>query len=224
MGKGVARLGDKAYKLADRLEYVNNISDLYKSLISQWQDSSHLIKNFPKKNSNIDLSIGNLDGLNIEKTKLTDIEKMMYFDSISYLPDDILCKVDRASMGVSLEARVPFLDPKISEIAWSIPLSLKIKNGKSKSILRNILYNYVPKELIERPKSGFGVPIGDWLKSDLKDWAEDLLSQSRLEADGFFNPEIIRNIWEEHLTGRRDWTHKLWSILMFQAWFHRDLI
>ena len=125
-------------------------------------------------------------------------------------------------MGVSLESRVPFLDPKISEIAWSIPSSLKVKNGKSKSILRNILYSYVPKELIERPKSGFGVPVGEWLRKDLKDWADKLISISILEDDGIFHPEVIRNIWDEHLSGKRDWTHRLWSILMFQAWLHQD--
>jgi len=218
----VRRLGDKAYKLADRLEHVHDISDLYKSLISEWKDSSHLIKNFPKDSSLIDLEVGKLKGSKIEQSNLRDMEKMMYYDSITYLPDDILCKVDRASMGVSLESRVPFLDPKISEIAWSIPSSLKVKNGKSKSILRNILYSYVPKELIERPKSGFGVPVGEWLRKDLKDWAEKLISISILEDDGIFHPEVIRNIWDEHLSGKRDWTHRLWSILMFQAWLHQD--
>ena len=142
----------------------------------------------------------------------------MYYDSITYLPDDILCKVDRASMGVSLQSRVPFLDPKISEIAWSIPSSLKVKNGKSKSILRNILYSYVPKELIERPKTGFNIPIAQWLRGPLREWADSLLSQSRIDADGYLFSEQIQLIWNEHLSGRYDWSDRLWGVLMFQSW------
>ncbi len=214
----ISRLGDKAHKFADRLKEVNSIDDLYKSLVTQWDDPSFLIKNGDSSFSNIDFKIGALNGDRIHSSELNEMEKMMYFDSISYLPDDILCKVDRATMGVSLEARVPFLDPKIAEIAWRIPNALKLKDGKSKAMLRKILEQYIPKELIERPKSGFGVPIGDWLRGDLQEWAEGLLSKDRIEEDGILNFSSIEKIWNEHLSYKRDWTHKLWSILMFQQW------
>ena len=218
----VRRLGDKAYKLADRLEHVHDISDLYKSLISQWKDSSHLIKNFPKDSSLIDLEVGKLKGSKIEQSNLRDMEKMMYYDSITYLPDDILCKVDRAAMATSLETRVPFLDHRVAELAWRLPSHMKIKKNQTKWILRSILYKYVPKNLIERPKAGFGVPVGDWLRGPLREWAEDLLSKDRLAEEGNLKPDLIHRIWQEHLSGNYDWTPRLWSILMFQSWLENQ--
>tara|TARA_Y200000002_G_scaffold298645_1_gene253393 strand:- start:548 stop:988 length:441 start_codon:yes stop_codon:yes gene_type:complete len=146
----------------------------------------------------------------------------MAYDLITYLPTDILTKVDRAAMAVSLETRVPFLDPEVIEFSASLPVEFKIRNGITKWALREVLYKYVPKDLIERPKMGFAVPLAEWLRGPLKDWAEALLDEKRLHQEGFFNVEFVRSKWLEHLSGKRNWHHQLWNVLMFQAWLENN--
>ena len=143
---------------------------------------------------------------------------MMYQDSKTYLQDDILCKVDRAAMATSLETRVPFLDPSVFKLSWRFPINMKIQGTMGKSILRNILYKYIPRNLIDRPKTGFGLPIGSWLRGPLRSWAGALLEPQRIKNEGYLNFKQIDNAWQEHLSGKRDNTSKLWSVLMFQAW------
>jgi len=206
--------GYNAHKLA-RVLMVDRPDALYLSLVSYWHDPGDLVL-----------------GVTEPLTAVTDraqhpalpdpARQMMYLDAVSYLPDDILAKVDRASMGVSLEARVPLLDHRIVEFAWHLPLAFNIRDGQSKWLLRQVLYQYVPPSLIDRPKSGFGVPIGAWLRGPLREWAEDLLTEKTLRQEGFFNPLPIRQKWSEHLAGRRNWQYHLWVVLMFQAWLRKS--
>jgi len=146
------------------------------------------------------------------------VERMMYLDAMTYLPDDILTKVDRATMAASLEGRMPFLDHRVAALAWRLPLDLKVRHGTGKWALRHLLHRYVPAELVERPKAGFGIPLGTWLRGPLRAWAEDLLDPRRLERDGVLCPGPVRTMWREHLSGRRDRQYELWDVLMFQAW------
>ena len=143
---------------------------------------------------------------------------MMYTDAASYLPDDILCKVDRASMAVSLETRVPFLDHRLAAVAARIPIGMKIAGGRGKLVIRKLLDRYVPSALTDRPKAGFGVPVGEWLRGPLKDWADDLLSEQRLRRGGMFDVDAIRRRYRDHQSGHRDSTVALWSVLMFESW------
>jgi asparagine synthase (glutamine-hydrolysing) len=149
---------------------------------------------------------------------MTGAEFMLYLDTMTYLPDDILTKVDRASMGASLENRVPFLDPEVAALAWRMPFDLKVRDGTGKWLLRQLLYRYVPQSIVDRPKMGFGIPLGAWLRDPLRDWAEDLLSPDRLRREGYLAPDYVARIWDEHQSGRCDREYELWDVLMFQAW------
>ncbi len=202
--------GDKLHKLAGVLS-ARDASDFYQLLVSFWLNPSTVVlqsKEPPTPLTEVGLC-ADIPGFS---------QPAMLMDALTYLPDDILTKVDRASMGVGLEARVPLLDHRLFEFAWRLPWEMKQRNGQSKWPLRQTLYKHVPKELIERPKMGFGVPIDQWLKGPLKDWAEALLDESRLKREGFFDPAPIRKTWEDHLSGKRNWQYHLWGVLMFQAW------
>ena len=204
------RISDKLYKLAETLSF-GQIELLYRQLVSHWKSPSDIVIH------------GEEYPTTFRGTSWSGISKnipqyMMYQDSVSYLPDDILVKVDRASMGVSLESRVPLLDHRLVEFAFRLPMSMKLKNGDGKWLLRQLLYQYVPKDLIDRPKMGFGVPIDSWLRGPLRDWADDLLNTSRLDQEGFFHSQPIQEKWAQHLEGKANWAPYLWDILMFQAW------
>jgi asparagine synthase (glutamine-hydrolysing) len=214
--KKIAHAGVNAHKLSARLKNVHSMDDLYKSLVSEWQDPAQVVKG---EGGTI---LQEPDSLLSDKWPLVGAEdeqlRMMYRDSMTYLPDDILCKVDRAAMANSLETRVPFLDHRVVELAWQVPLHMKIRGGQGKWALRQVLYKYVPKELIDRPKAGFAIPVGQWLRGPLKDWAEALLDEKRLEIEGYFYSKPIREKWRQHQTGRYDHTPSLWAVLMFQSW------
>lgn len=203
-------VGDKLHKGAGVLS-CQSVDSLYLSLVSHWHDPASIVIDGHEPPTLLNGDVPVLGGLD-------DVQRMMALDMLTYLPDDILTKVDRAAMGVSLETRVPFLDHRVTEFAWSLPQSMKLRDGQAKWALRQVLYRYVPKELIERPKMGFGVPIDSWLRGPLREWAEALLDEGRLRQEGFFNPAPIREKWSEHLSGRRNWQYHLWDILMFQAW------
>ncbi len=206
-----SKMIDRASKLAEMID-AGSLEKIYLNLVSQWKQPAAVVQGVQEP---ITLPLSPQ-----EWPALPNItQRLMFLDLVTYLPDDILVKLDRASMGVSLEGRVPFLDDHhVVEFAWQLPQQMKIRHGKGKWILRQVLYRYVPKGLIERPKMGFGVPIDSWLRGPLHDWAESLLDAKHLRQEGFFDPEPIRRKWIEHLSGEHNWRYPLWNILMFQAW------
>jgi asparagine synthase (glutamine-hydrolysing) len=206
-----SNMGEKLEKLANRLEKIDGSHNLYYSLVSEIDYPEQIVlRGLEPKTW---LTKSNM------KVSLNDAkQEMMFLDAMTYLPDDILVKVDRAAMANSLETRVPLLDHRVVELVSQLPMNMKIRNGKTKWLLRQVLYQYVPKELIERPKAGFGIPLALWLRGPLKDWAESLLDEKRLVQEGYFNVHFIRNLWQAHLSGKRNHQSLLWSLLMFQAW------
>lgn len=208
------RAGEKLHKLAKILDK-DSPESLYRELLSHWKNPASVVINSREPETVITDSA--------QWASLPDFtQRMMYLDSMSYLPDDILVKVDRAAMGVSLETRVPFLDHNVIEFAWRLPLSMKLRNGNGKWIMRQVLCKYVPVELVDRPKMGFGVPLDKWLRGPLREWAESLLEEKRLVSEGFFKPQPIRQKWTEHLSGKRNWQYHLWDVLIFQQWLENQ--
>ena len=221
---GVATLGSApgANRVSNRLRSISSVLGhdapemLYHEMVSQWNEPTKVAIHSEEP----------LTPLTNSASWLVDgdfLDKSMYLDAITYLPDDILVKVDRASMAVSLESRAPFLDHRVAEFAWSLPRIMKVRDGVGKWILRRVLERYVPEELFNRPKMGFGVPIDRWLRGPLRDWAEALLDPNKLRSEGYFDPGYVRAKWNEHQRGVRDWQYPLWGILMFESWLEREL-
>lgn len=206
-------LGDKLHKASSVIAAKDDAS-LYLGLVSQWKDPSNVVLGGVEPNSIITT--------NKLMNELSTPERMMALDMMTYMPDDILTKVDRAAMAVSLETRVPMLDHSVVEFAWQLPMSIKLKGGVTKWPLRELLYQYVPKELVERPKMGFALPLSEWLRGSLKDWAEDLLQPLRLQKEGYINETVVTKMWREHLSGKQNHTAQLWCVLMFQQWLQSE--
>ena len=206
---GVKRFADKAHKAASLLESTS-LDQLYDGFVSHWAHSDSLVagsRDIRASAHHHDLMAG-----------YSAVERLMLMDQLGYLPDDILVKVDRAAMGVGLETRAPFLDHDVVEFAWSLPMNYKINQRTSKWVLREVLYRYVPQQLVERPKMGFGIPVGHWLRGPLREWGESLIHGARLRNEGFLEESVIRSVWNEHQSGRRNLERQLWPVLMFQAW------
>lgn len=206
--------GDRMHKLALIIKY-SSVKDIYDALTSIWIQDDELILG----SSEIRDFADNWEKVDkIQSSKY----KMMIIDTLTYLSDDILCKVDRASMSVSLETRAPFLDKSLIEFASTLPMKYKIRGRDSKWILRQILYKYLPRELVDRPKMGFGVPIDSWLKGPLRPWAESLIDETQIKSEGYLNYDAIKKKFDEHLSGKRNWQYLLWNVLIFQSWLKEE--
>jgi asparagine synthase (glutamine-hydrolysing) len=210
-GRRFTAIGYKVHKGATVLTS-NSAQELYLRLVSHHLDPLSYVTGGHESSAHaVDWDHSDLRGLDV-------VEKMMVFDSVTYLPDDILVKVDRAAMSVSLETRVPYLDHRLVEFAWTLPLTYKLRDGVTKWPLRQVLYRYVPRDLVERPKAGFGIPLAAWLRGPLRQWVEELIDEGRLRREGYFEASAVRRLWDQHLSGRRNLAYHLWDILMFQAW------
>jgi asparagine synthase (glutamine-hydrolysing) len=208
-------LGSKIRKGLRIAQKARSFDDLYPTFLDEWSMEESPVIGLGEEDFRFDLDAAPGGPLAV---------RMMYCDGVSYLPGDILCKVDRASMAVSLETRVPFLDHRVAALAARIPIDLKIRGTHGKHILRKLLYREVPSELLDRPKAGFGIPVGEWIRGELRPWAEDLLDSKRMAEEGWFDPAIVQRRWRDHLEGRRDSTPALWAILMFQAWLREQKV
>lgn len=207
-------LGFKAHKVASLLSE-QSLGSLYRELVSHWQNLDTVVLEASQPATI-------LNSPSLWPDNISNLELMMYLDAASYLPDDLLVKVDRAAMGVSLETRVPFLDPRLVEFIYSLPTELRISAERNKILLKQLLKRYVPEQLFERPKMGFGIPLADWLRGPLRDWAEELLSIKRLDQEGYFNSAKIREKWEQHLSCKYNWQYLIWDVLMFQGWLNEQ--
>ena len=205
-----SEFGGKAKRLASYFSS-GDVGECYQHHILQRQDAHELVIGARRDSGRAMAPSLAIPGEN-------SLAVMMYADAMSYLPDDILAKVDRAAMNVSLETRVPFLDHNVVEFAWRLPARMKNREGQSKWILKQVLRKYVPDDIMNRPKMGFGVPVGKWIRGPLRDWAENFLSQDRLRTQGFLNPQLVRQEWSQHLNGTSLSGDRVWQVLMFQAW------
>lgn len=212
LGMQIASLGHKINKISRAFQHTKTSADFYQNICSTINNPLDFL--LDKEGLVLDNKISNNDW----ERNNDFVHWMMLMDTTSYLPGDILTKVDRAAMGASLEVRAPFLDPEVFYYAWGLPLDYKVRGKCSKYILKKLLYRYVPQQLMERPKVGFGVPIGQWLKGPLHGWVSDLLDMVKLQQQGFFNAQAVHKCWQQHLTGSHDWTYLLWNFLVFQAW------
>jgi len=211
LGKSLAQFKDKAYKLGPALGRMKDCDDFYRALVTEWEDgAAPALLASPAATQ--------MDDLDFAAGIREPAQRMMLFDALTYLPDDILVKVDRASMAVGLEARAPLLDHRVADTAWRLAPSLMIRDGRGKWALRQVLLRHVPQELVDRPKAGFAIPVGQWLRGPLRDWAEELLSERRLCEEAYLDAAVVQSMWTQHRSGRRDLTARLWNILMFQAW------
>ena len=209
-------VGDRLHKLARVINRAEG-PEFYRALVSQFQDPADLVLHGAEPSTVLTRPEDWPD--------FTDFrECMMYLDTLTYLPDDILTKVDRASMAVSLETRVPFLDHDLIEWVWRLPMDVKLRNGQTKWALRQVLQRYVPSALVDRPKMGFGIPIEHWLAGPLKDWASALLGERLLREQGYLNVPMVRKMWTDHCSGKHRWHHQLWTVLMFQAWLRENSV